>query len=91
IMKVSAVCLSIILLAALFSQASPAPIGADTTVCCFSYASRRLPQNHVRDYFYTSSKCSQPAVVLITRKGRQVCANPDDSWVKDYVNTLELQ
>uniref|UniRef100_A0A672UKZ3 C-C motif chemokine 5-like n=1 Tax=Strigops habroptila TaxID=2489341 RepID=A0A672UKZ3_STRHB len=64
-MNTSAACLSIILFAALFSQASPAPIGADTTVCCFSYASRKLPQSHVKDYFYTSSKCSQPAVVYV--------------------------
>ncbi|XP_010181062.1 PREDICTED: C-C motif chemokine 5 [Mesitornis unicolor] len=90
-MKVFAVCLSIILTATLFSQASPAPIGADTTVCCFSYTSRKLPQNHVKDYYYTSSKCSQPAVVFITRKDREVCANPDARWVKEYVNTLELQ
>ncbi|NXV22291.1 CCL5 protein, partial [Cepphus grylle] len=90
-MKVSAVCFSIILVAALFSQASPAPFGADATVCCFSYTSRKLPQSHVKDYFYTSSKCSQPAVVFITRKERQVCANPDARWVKEYVNALELQ
>ncbi|XP_009938624.2 C-C motif chemokine 5 [Opisthocomus hoazin] len=90
-MNVSAVCLSIILIAAIFPQASPAPIGADTTVCCFSYTARKLPQSHVKDYFYTSSKCSQPAVVFITRKNREVCANPDARWVKEYVNTLELQ
>ncbi|NXI94012.1 CCL5 protein, partial [Psophia crepitans] len=91
IMKASTVCLSIILAAALFPQVSPAPTGADTTVCCFSYIARKLPQNHVKDYFYTSGKCSQPAVVFITRKDREVCANPDDRWVKDYVNALELQ
>lgn len=90
-MNISAVCLSIILVAALFSLASPAPMGADTTVCCFSYTSRKLPQSHVKDYFYTSSKCSQPAVVFITRKDREVCANPDARWVKEYVNALELQ
>ncbi|NXI56127.1 CCL5 protein, partial [Chloroceryle aenea] len=90
-MKVPAVCLSIILIAALFSQASPAPIGADTTVCCFSHTSRKLPQSHVKEYFYTSSKCPQPAVVFVTRKNRQVCADPDARWVKEYVNTLELQ
>lgn len=26
-----------------------------------------------------------------TRKGRQVCANPDARWVKEYINFLELQ
>ncbi|NXP11238.1 CCL5 protein, partial [Thinocorus orbignyianus] len=90
-MNASSVCLSIILVAAFFSQASPAPLGADATLCCFSYTSRKLPQSHVKDYFYTSSKCSQPAVVFITWKGRQVCANPDARWVKEYINALELQ
>ncbi|NXI64261.1 CCL5 protein, partial [Anseranas semipalmata] len=91
IMKVFGASLSILLVAALFSQAFSGPIGSDTTVCCFSYALRKLPQSHVKDYFYTSSKCPQPAVVFITRKNRQVCANPDARWVKEYVNFLELQ
>ncbi|NWI98177.1 CCL5 protein, partial [Pitta sordida] len=75
-MKVSTLCLCIVLVAALFSQASPAPLASDTTPCCFSYVSRKLPQSHVKEYFYTSSKCSQPAVVFVTWKGREVCANP---------------
>ncbi|KFP87500.1 C-C motif chemokine 5, partial [Acanthisitta chloris] len=65
--------------------------GSDTTVCCFSYTPRKLPQSHVQEYFYTSSKCSQPAVVFVTRKKREVCANPSARWVKEYVNSLELQ
>ncbi|PKK19000.1 C-C motif chemokine 5, transcript variant X2 [Columba livia] len=91
-MKVCAAFVSIIILlaAALFPQASPAPIGADTTVCCFSYTSRKLPQSHVKDYFYTSSKCSQPAVVFVTRKSREVCANPEEDWVQEYMSDLEL-
>ncbi|NWI57135.1 CCL5 protein, partial [Calyptomena viridis] len=67
------------------------PVGSDTTPCCFSYISRKLPQSHVKEYFYTSSKCSQPAVVFVTWKQREVCANPDAKWVKEYVNSLELQ
>ncbi|NP_001039297.1 C-C motif chemokine 5 precursor [Gallus gallus] len=90
-MTAVAVSLSILLVAALFPQASSSPFGADTTVCCFNYSVRKLPQNHVKDYFYTSSKCPQAAVVFITRKGRQVCANPDARWVKEYINFLELQ
>ncbi|NXP69204.1 CCL5 protein, partial [Chloropsis cyanopogon] len=67
------------------------PVGSDMALCCFSYISRKLPQSHVQEYFYTSSKCSQPAVVFVTRKKRKVCANPDAGWVKEYVNSLELQ
>ncbi|NWR92795.1 CCL5 protein, partial [Furnarius figulus] len=90
-MNVSTLCLSIMLVAALFSQVSPAPLGSDTTVCCFNYISRKLPQAHVKEYFYTSSLCPQPAVVFITQKNREVCANPSAKWVKEYVNSLELQ
>ncbi|NWZ08197.1 CCL5 protein, partial [Agelaius phoeniceus] len=67
------------------------PVGSDMALCCFSYISRKLPQSHVQEYFYTSSKCSQPAVVFVTRKKREICANPDSRWVKEYVNSLELQ
>ncbi|NXP73722.1 CCL5 protein, partial [Ramphastos sulfuratus] len=67
------------------------PVGADTTVCCFGYTNQKLPQSHVKEYFYTSSRCSEPAVVFVTRKDRQVCANPSARWVKEYVNALELQ
>ncbi|XP_037348680.1 uncharacterized protein LOC119231123 isoform X2 [Talpa occidentalis] len=65
-------------------------VASDTTPCCFGYINRVLPRNHIQEYFYTSSKCSMPAVVFVTRKKRQVCANPDSSWVKDYINILEM-
>ncbi|NXX47321.1 CCL5 protein, partial [Tricholaema leucomelas] len=67
------------------------PVGADTNVCCFGYITQKLPQSHVKDYFYTSGRCSEPAVVFVTRKNQQVCANPSARWVKEYVNALELQ
>uniref|UniRef100_A0A8B9V6E1 C-C motif chemokine n=1 Tax=Anas zonorhyncha TaxID=75864 RepID=A0A8B9V6E1_9AVES len=87
-MNIFSAALSILLLAGLFSQAFSD--SSDTTICCFSYTSQKLPQSHVKDYFYTSSKCPQPAVVFITRRTRQVCANPDARWVKEYVNFLEM-
>ncbi|XP_006115928.2 C-C motif chemokine 5-like [Pelodiscus sinensis] len=90
-MKVSVAALTILLVAAFCSLASAAPLGSDTSVCCFGYASRKPPQGHLKDYFYTSGKCSQPAVVFVTRKNQQVCANPDTKWVKDYVNYLEMK
>lgn len=27
---------------------------------------------------------------FITRKNRQVCANPDKKWVREYINSLEM-
>ncbi|KFO74531.1 C-C motif chemokine 4, partial [Cuculus canorus] len=80
-----------ILIAAFCYQTSAAPFGSDPpTSCCFTYASRQLPRSFVVEYYETNSQCSQPAVVFVTRKGRQVCANPEQDWVQQYVNDLEL-
>uniref|UniRef100_A0A8C8SC51 C-C motif chemokine n=1 Tax=Pelusios castaneus TaxID=367368 RepID=A0A8C8SC51_9SAUR len=60
------------------------------TSCCFSYTARQIPQSMVRGYYETSSKCSLPAIVFITKKGRNVCADPTDFWVGGYMKNLGL-
>ncbi|XP_036306810.1 C-C motif chemokine 5 [Pipistrellus kuhlii] len=90
-MEVNAAALALLLTAAAFcAPASASPYASDTTPCCFAYISRPLPRAHLQEYFYTSSKCSMPAVVLITRKNRQVCANPEKRWVREIINALEM-
>nr|6AEZ_A Chain A, C-C motif chemokine 5 [Homo sapiens]6AEZ_C Chain C, C-C motif chemokine 5 [Homo sapiens] len=66
------------------------PYSSDTTPCCFAYIARPLPRAHIKEYFYTSGKCSNPAVVFVTRKNRQVCANPEKKWVREYINSLSM-
>ncbi|XP_069882841.1 C-C motif chemokine 5 [Dipodomys merriami] len=90
-MKMSAAALAILLaIAALCAPASASPYASDTTPCCFAYISRPLPRSHIKEYFYTSGKCSNLAVVFVTRKNRQVCANPEKKWVREYINSLEM-
>ncbi|CAK6438256.1 unnamed protein product [Pipistrellus nathusii] len=91
-MKLCVTVLSLLVLAAAFcSPALSAPMGSDPpTSCCFSYIQRKVPWNFVEDYYETSSLCSQPAVVFQTKKGKQICANPSESWVQEYINDLEL-
>ncbi|XP_009901640.1 C-C motif chemokine 4 homolog isoform X2 [Dryobates pubescens] len=85
-MKVSVAVLAV-LIAAFCYQTSAGPIGSDPpTSCCFSYVARQLPRSFVVKYYDTSSQCPKPAVV----KGREVCANPEERWVQQYVNDLEL-
>ncbi|NXV97625.1 CCL5 protein, partial [Calonectris borealis] len=59
------------------------PAIPDTAVCCFTCTWQKLSRKHVKDYFYTTSRCQQPAVVFI-----RVCADPDAVWVKAFVNFL---
>ncbi|XP_004685082.1 PREDICTED: C-C motif chemokine 4 [Condylura cristata] len=92
-MKLCVTALSLLMLLAAFcSPALSAPIGSDPpTACCFSYFPRKLNRDIVVDYFDTSSLCSQPAVVFLTRKGKQICTNSSEPWVQEYVNSLELK
>ncbi|KAL2765375.1 C-C motif chemokine 3-like 1 precursor [Daubentonia madagascariensis] len=76
---------------ALCNQVFSAPFGADTpTACCFSYTSRHIPRKFVVDYFETSSQCSKPGVIFLTRRDRQICADPSEAWVQEYITDLEL-
>ncbi|XP_059526466.1 C-C motif chemokine 3-like [Myotis daubentonii] len=91
-MKVSGAALAVLLCTmALCSQVLSAPAGADTpTACCFTYAARPIPRTYIVDYFETSSQCSKSGVIFQTRRGRQVCVNPSEDWVQEYVADLEL-
>ncbi|NXS07549.1 CCL5 protein, partial [Neodrepanis coruscans] len=57
--------------------------------CCFSHISRPIPRRLITSVHMTSTKCSQPAVILVTKKGRMVCANPEAPWVQKYLKDLE--
>ncbi|XP_055244389.2 uncharacterized protein [Gorilla gorilla gorilla] len=92
IMQVSTAALAVLLCTmALCNQVLSAPLAADTpTACCFSYISRQIPQNFIADYFETSNQCSKPSVIFLTKRSRQVCADPSEEWVQKYVSDLEL-
>ncbi|XP_046533617.1 C-C motif chemokine 14 isoform X1 [Equus quagga] len=57
--------------------------------CCFTYVTRAIPRNRITRYYETSSQCSKPGVVFITKKDHSICADPRDDWVQDYIKELE--
>nr|AAA96498.1 macrophage inflammatory protein-1 alpha [Rattus norvegicus] len=90
-MKVSTTALAVLLCTmALWNEVFSAPYGADTpTACCFSYG-RQIPRKFIADYFETSSLWSQPGVIFLTKRNRQICADPKETWVQEYITELEL-
>ncbi|NWV08830.1 CCL4 protein, partial [Ptilonorhynchus violaceus] len=88
-MKVSAAGLALLLFAASFSQTFSGPVGPDLPTCCVTYARHKLPWKRIQRHYVTSTNCPQPAVVFITKKGLPVCANPNDTWVQKYLQSLE--
>ncbi|XP_019503081.1 PREDICTED: lymphotactin isoform X1 [Hipposideros armiger] len=47
---------------------------------CVSLTTQRLPLKHIKSY--TIKEGPMRAVILITRRGVKVCANPQTEWVK---------
>ncbi|KAM9746799.1 C-C motif chemokine 3-like [Dama dama] len=91
-MELRGAALAVLLLTtALSAHTCSASLGANTpTACCFSFVSRQIPRKFVDDYYETSSQCSQPGVIFKTKRGRQVCADPSEDWVQEYITDLEL-
>ncbi|XP_008066839.1 C-C motif chemokine 15-like [Carlito syrichta] len=58
--------------------------------CCLSYTPRSIRCFFMTDYFETSSGCSQPGVIFLTRKGQRVCANPSNVGVQECMKNLKL-
>ncbi|KAM9118082.1 C-C motif chemokine 3-like [Pangshura tecta] len=89
-MKVCVAAFAVLLVAALCSQAHSQLDGVNTpTSCCFSYISKPIPRSLVVKYQHTSSKCSLPAVIFTTKKGREVCSSPNARWVQEYIKHIK--
>ncbi|NXR85479.1 CL3L1 protein, partial [Hypocryptadius cinnamomeus] len=98
-MRVLAGALAVLLLVAICSLAEAdlsvprsAPLFKQNEAkCCFSYISRPIPRSAISSAYMTSNICTMPAVVLITKKGRELCADPSARWVQKYLKDLELR
>ncbi|NP_990051.3 chemokine C-C motif ligand 4 precursor [Gallus gallus] len=87
-MKLSAVVLAL-LIASFCSRASSAPVGPDVPTCCTTYITHKIPRNLIQRHYSTSTSCSKPAIIFITKKEREVCANPSDPWVQRYLQSVK--
>ncbi|KAL2305402.1 hypothetical protein Nmel_007388, partial [Mimus melanotis] len=62
----------------------------EPTSCCFMYISRRIPRKIIHSAYRTSTICPKQAVILVTRKGMELCADPKALWVQEYLKDLGL-
>ncbi|XP_069338402.1 C-C motif chemokine 18 [Eulemur rufifrons] len=62
---------------------------ASAATCCFSFTSRQIPRKSVVAYQKTNDNCPTPGIIFVTKRGRQICANPSNAWVQDYIRDLE--
>ncbi|XP_073902368.1 C-C motif chemokine 16 [Castor canadensis] len=52
--------------------------------CCPKYHEKVLPKKFVAGY-KKALNCYLPAIVFVTKKNREVCTNPNDEWVQEYI------
>ncbi|NWI71488.1 CCL3 protein, partial [Todus mexicanus] len=61
------------------------------TTCCFSYQQRPIPQNLIISAYTTSSSCTNPGVILVTKKKRELCVDPKMPWVQARLKHFETR
>ncbi|XP_050751458.1 LOW QUALITY PROTEIN: C-C motif chemokine 3-like [Gymnogyps californianus] len=59
-------------------------------ICCFSYMQLPIPRRFITSAYRTSSKCAKPAVILVTNKGMELCADPQAPWVQAYLEHFQM-
>ncbi|NXV00293.1 CCL4 protein, partial [Cettia cetti] len=93
-MRVLAAALAVLLLVAICSLArADAGLSKNETKpisCCYTSISSPIPRSMIHSAYRTSSSCPAQAVVLVTKKGKKVCADPKARWVQKYLKRLEL-
>ncbi|XP_032887286.1 C-C motif chemokine 20-like [Amblyraja radiata] len=52
--------------------------------CCLAYSKKRLPRKLISGYVEQKSNeiCEIDAIIFYTIRGRAVCADPEQQWVK---------
>ncbi|XP_038672377.1 C-C motif chemokine 20-like [Scyliorhinus canicula] len=55
--------------------------------CCLSYSKKSLPARLIVGYVrqFANELCAINAIIFYTRKGRRICANPDEDWVHKII------
>ncbi|XP_044198482.1 C-C motif chemokine 3-like [Thunnus albacares] len=58
-------------------------------VCCFKFYPRSVNKNLISSYYMTDDWCLKTGVILLTRKSRHICVDPNLPWVKKIMKSLD--
>ncbi|XP_076873413.1 C-C motif chemokine 4 homolog [Brachyhypopomus gauderio] len=57
--------------------------------CCFRYMESRIPEPFVKRFEETSPECRSPGVIFFTTQKKEICANPEEKWVKRLMRKVQ--
>ncbi|XP_029932398.1 C-C motif chemokine 36.1 [Myripristis murdjan] len=87
-MPSSQVLLLCILGAALFSTVL-ANNGISPEDCCFAFYPRRVNKNLIASYYLTDQRCTRTGAIIVTKRGKHICVDPNLSWVQGIMKLLD--
>ncbi|XP_069729933.1 C-C motif chemokine 3-like [Phaenicophaeus curvirostris] len=87
-MKILTASLVAFLLVAICSP-SEAHLDGVPSTCCFTYRQQPIPRSLIASVYITSSSCSQPGVVLVTKKKKELCVDPQAAWVQAHLKHFQ--
>ncbi|XP_012504109.1 PREDICTED: C-C motif chemokine 16 [Propithecus coquereli] len=59
------------------------------TTCCLKYHEKVLPRKLVVGY-RKALNCHLPAIIFVTKKNREVCSDPSNDRVQEYIKDPSL-
>ncbi|KAM9407659.1 C-C motif chemokine 3-like [Salvelinus alpinus] len=57
--------------------------------CCFTFNTRKIPREFIREYEMTRSDCPKRGVILVTKRSNRFCANPGDPWIEKIMKYID--
>uniref|UniRef100_A0A8C3PH01 Chemokine interleukin-8-like domain-containing protein n=1 Tax=Calidris pygmaea TaxID=425635 RepID=A0A8C3PH01_9CHAR len=86
-MKVFALALITLLLAAIWTESQGASFRSPYGKCCYKemFYKKKIPSSLIRSYQNTPSHCSRRAVRVELLKGKKFCVDPEEPWFQKYL------
>ncbi|XP_005077022.1 C-C motif chemokine 12 [Mesocricetus auratus] len=91
-MKISTALLCLLFMIASISlQVSTAPDAVFIPVtCCYEMATKKIQMRRLKGYRrITSTQCPWEAVIFRTILDKEICADPKEKWVENYIKHLD--
>ncbi|XP_047564922.1 C-C motif chemokine 15 isoform X3 [Lutra lutra] len=87
-MKVFVGALPFLILATALGSQVQVPHGLHRPADCCSSYTQQIRCAKMKDFFRTSSSCSRPGVIFLTKKERRICADPHVLEVQNCMRSL---